>query len=93
MGRVPGTLLARKSLFDRIGLFDTRYAIASDVDWFVRAKDHGAAMHTLPQLLLHKRVHSANLSSNAETNSRELLHLLHRSRHTRRERPSVEPGK
>jgi glycosyltransferase involved in cell wall biosynthesis len=79
LGRIPGTLLARRSLFDEVGVFNTDIAIAADVDWFVRAKDQGIPMGIVPEVLLHKRVHDANLSSNAEKNNQELLALLRQS--------------
>jgi glycosyltransferase involved in cell wall biosynthesis len=73
VGRIPGTLLARRSLFDSIGTFDTSFIIAGDVDWFARAKDHQIPMAILDEVLLYKRVHTRNLSSNARLNSEELL--------------------
>jgi len=79
VGRIPGTLLVRRSLFDRVGLFDVNLTIAADVDWFARVKDDRTEMLILPDLLLFKRIHGTNLSSNAEKNSRELLCLLKRS--------------
>ncbi|MGH9549115.1 MAG: glycosyltransferase, partial [Terriglobales bacterium] len=35
-------LLARRQVFDQVGLFDERLATAEDVDWFSRARDLGA---------------------------------------------------
>ena len=71
-GQIPGTLVARRALFDRVGVFDTQFAIAADVDWFARVKDSGEPALLVEEVLLHKRVHEANLSSNAAVNSREL---------------------
>lgn len=79
VGRIPGTLLARGTLFDEVGVFNNDISIAADVDWFVRAKDKGIRSAILPEVLLYKRVHDSNLSSNAETNNRELLSLLRQS--------------
>ena len=79
LGRIPGTLLARRSLFAEIGNFNADISIAADVDWFVRAKDRGIKMGIVPEILLYKRVHDANLSSNADKNNQELLSLLRQS--------------
>ena len=79
IGRIPGTLMARKSLFDDVGLFDESLKIAADVDWFARCKDLGSSGHILGKVLLEKRVHSDNLSNNAARNTNELLSLLRRS--------------
>jgi glycosyltransferase involved in cell wall biosynthesis len=79
VGRIPGTLLARRALFDVVGFFNNDLSIAADVDWFVRAKDKDVKFAIIPEVLLYKRVHESNLSSNAETNNRELLSLLRKS--------------
>jgi glycosyltransferase involved in cell wall biosynthesis len=91
IGRIPGTLLARKSLYERIGKFKTDLYIASDVDWFARAKDAQVVMAILPQVVLHKRVHSANLSSDAHSNNRELLKILYASVERQRKKDLRDP--
>jgi glycosyltransferase involved in cell wall biosynthesis len=62
VAQIPGALLVRREVFDQIGDFDTSYEIAIDVDWFARAKDAGLEFATIPQVVLEKRFHSANLS-------------------------------
>jgi glycosyltransferase involved in cell wall biosynthesis len=76
---IPGTFLARKPLFDRVGGFDTTLELAGDVDFFARLKDQGIPLTVFPELVLRKRVHSGNLSSNAKVNNAELLTLLRQS--------------
>ena len=44
VGRIPGTLVARKSLFERIGRFSADFVIGCDVEWFTRAKDSNIPM-------------------------------------------------
>ncbi len=88
VGRIPEALVARRSLFESVGLFRTDLKIADDVDWFARCKDRGVPMAVLPQTLLHKRVHGTNLSSNVTANNAELLALLRdsiRRQHTSKE--------
>ncbi|MBD2182998.1 glycosyltransferase [Aerosakkonema funiforme] len=79
VGPIPGTLIVRKSLLNSIGKFNTDLVIASDVDWFARVKDENIPMIVIPEVLLYKRVHTENLSSNAEKNNQELLQLLKQS--------------
>ena len=79
VGRIPGTLMVKKAVFDRIGTFDETLQIAADVDWFARAKDAGVTEVFLEHVLQHKRVHGANLSNGAEQNTAELLSLLRKS--------------
>lgn len=72
-------LLARQSLFDRLGAFPTEYRISSDIDWLGRLLDSGENIHILPQTLLTKRFHTGNLStvpSSASDYNRELLQIM-----------------
>lgn len=79
VGRIMETLVARREAFDRIGLFDPAIRIANDVDWYARAKDAGAPMAILDDVLLEKRIHDANTSSQAEVNTPDLMEVLRRS--------------
>lgn len=84
VGRVMETLVARRALFEEVGGFDPALRIANDVDWFARVQDLGVPGAVLPQLLLHKRMHNANTSSNEAVNTAELLAVLGRSLGRRR---------
>jgi glycosyltransferase involved in cell wall biosynthesis len=85
---MPSALLARRSVFERIGRFDTRFPIASDVDWFARLKDAGARVEVVPEVLVEKRVHDANLSTlGGAAFNHELVALLRDSVARRRESP------
>jgi glycosyltransferase involved in cell wall biosynthesis len=74
---MPSALLIRRSAFDAVGPFRTDLSITNDIDWFARAKDLPLTLGTVPQVLVHKRVHGKNLSYTAAENmNRELLGLL-----------------
>jgi glycosyltransferase involved in cell wall biosynthesis len=75
-GYVPSTWLVRREAFERLGRFDTRYAIACDSDWLARAKDAGLGREMLPDVLVRWRVHGANGSYDQETMRRELMRML-----------------
>jgi glycosyltransferase involved in cell wall biosynthesis len=72
------TLVAHRSAFDLIGLFNTELALAADVEWFAKARDAHVAADCLPQVLLHKRIHDSN-SSNNDPESKELLAVMRKS--------------
>jgi hypothetical protein len=77
---MPGVLLARLRVFDRVGPFQTEFAIASDVDWFVKLKDAGLKRAVADGAVIHKRLHDSNLSHfQAGTMNAEFLTLLRRS--------------
>lgn len=72
-GYVPGTLVVRREVFDAVGPFDEDRPIASDADWFLRARDAGVRMEMLPEVLLERRIHRANQSAQTLQGTRELL--------------------
>jgi len=61
-GYLLQTLMARRSLFERIGRFDTSRTTGEDTDWFMRAADSGAATKVLPDVLVRRRIHKANMT-------------------------------
>jgi glycosyltransferase involved in cell wall biosynthesis len=80
VAQMPSALLARRSVFDRVGVFETRWGIASDIDWFARVKDARLRVEVVPDVLLEKRVHDANLSTLGGVRlNRELVELLRAS--------------
>jgi glycosyltransferase involved in cell wall biosynthesis len=68
---MPGTWLLRREVFDRIGLFNPEFLVALDVDWWARFIDAGSRVETLEELVLEKRVHTANLSHSLPDQYRE----------------------
>jgi glycosyltransferase involved in cell wall biosynthesis len=60
-GGIPN-LMVRRSVFQKIGLFDPSHEFGSDLDWVVRAKDAGIVGETLPDVLLYRRIHASNHS-------------------------------
>jgi hypothetical protein len=80
IGRIMETLVARRSAFDVVGEFDVSLNVSDDVDWFARAKDKDVPMAIMPEVLLLKRVHDANLTLVATDEChRHLLTALRRS--------------
>lgn len=79
------TLMARRRLFDRLGPFDTSLRHASKTSWFLRAREAGATFEHLPEVLVRRRLHAANISQTAAHRSvDEYLALLKDSLDRRR---------
>jgi glycosyltransferase involved in cell wall biosynthesis len=86
---MPGALLAQRSLFDDIGFFTTTMAIANDIDWFALLKDRQVPIAIVPDVVIHKRVHSRNLSYSAADTpivNQEMIRALRQSIHRQRDR-------
>ncbi len=74
---LPGSLLVRKSVFGRLGLFNPDFRYGSDSDFFFKAKDAKISMEVCPEILLYRRVHAENLSHSIQASNADLLKLIH----------------
>jgi glycosyltransferase involved in cell wall biosynthesis len=70
-GYVPQTVLARRSLFETVGHFNTALRHADSTDWFLRVIEHGGVIDLLPDVLVYRRIHQSNLSRRMASASRE----------------------
>jgi glycosyltransferase involved in cell wall biosynthesis len=84
-GFTPGALLAHRSLFDDIGVFDECLTIGSDSDWFVRLQESDWPAQQLNTVVLYKGVRDTSLSADVATYRRELLTVARRFIDRRRE--------
>ncbi len=78
-GLTPGSLVARRAAFERLGGFDPAFSIGCDSEWFIRARDLRVPSVCVPQALLLKRRRAASLSADRETYRREWLRILQKS--------------
>lgn len=80
LGYMPGCFAGRKSIFDKIGFFETHWQVASDMLWFAKLKELQQGVVLIDKVVLNKRVHNKNISYSAaksDTYDKELLQLLH----------------
>ena len=75
-GLRPGTLVARRDLFDSLGGFDPSFENGSDSEWLFRAADRGVPFEVVPAVLLRRRIHNANESRRTERLRPELLRTV-----------------
>lgn len=76
---IPSALLVRKTVIEKIGVFDSTYRHSNDSDWFFRANDAGIPMTVLPEVLLYRRIHSCNLTQEIQAINSELLRVVRSS--------------
>lgn len=77
-GWLPGTLVARRRAFERIGLFDDSFRVGSDFAWFGRMRDAGLHWRMLDDVLLTHIIHGGNQSSDRRVKS-DLLRAVRES--------------
>jgi glycosyltransferase involved in cell wall biosynthesis len=81
-----GSAVIRKSVFERVGLFDETMRYSEDVDWFMRARESGAAIVTIDAVTLFYRQHDQNMTRGKSTSELNVLKALKKSLDRRRER-------
>lgn len=75
------TAMIRRDVLEQVGGFDPTYRYAEDRDLFIRLREHGVEIEVLPEVVLHKRLHGANMTMNPPT-----THPMLRSLHEKLER-------
>jgi glycosyltransferase involved in cell wall biosynthesis len=80
-----GSAVIRKTVFERVGLFDETMRYSEDVDWFMRAREGGAAIATIDAVTLFYRQHEQNMTRGKSTSELNVLKTLKRSLDRRRE--------
>jgi glycosyltransferase involved in cell wall biosynthesis len=79
-----GTMMARRSLLEAVGLYDETMRMSYDVEWLARAKDRGVPAGHIDQLCLRYRIHPGNATANRPVVRAAMLKLLRESIHRRR---------
>ncbi len=95
---IPGysttTLLVRRNIFDRIGLFNTQYWFGDATDWLSRAIEQELIIEVLPDVLTYHRMHESNLTRRRSESSRgEFLNIVKASLDRRRKQSIFVPAK
>jgi len=66
-GRVRGTslfqtMLARRSVFAKVGPIEEAWAYGDNIDWVARARDSGTVIEILNEVFVRRRMHPASLT-------------------------------
>jgi glycosyltransferase involved in cell wall biosynthesis len=88
----PVTMLARSSVFQRVGLFDTSFKVGEDTDWFSRAKDAGIKAGFLANVCVRRRIHGGNLSYEKPSIRLHVLAKILKSSIDRKRKQSAAAG-
>ena len=76
-GYTTGALLARTSVRETYGEFDSSLWFGDSTEWFLRLADQGAVMELSPEVLLYHRMHPSNHSRRRMSASKEeFLHII-----------------
>lgn len=71
-----GSGLFRKSVFDKVGLFNKNLKYAEDHDWILRAKESKISIKVLDEITLYIRMHTNNMTHNRSLTKSYLIKAL-----------------
>lgn len=80
-----GIALYRKTVFDKVGFFDTTMCYSEDVDWWLRARECGVKMLFLKQVTLLYRLHGWNMTNGRDIHGLQFMNALKKSIDRRRQ--------
>jgi glycosyltransferase involved in cell wall biosynthesis len=75
--------MIRRGVFDDLGGFDVSFRVAEDTDLLIRMRERGVELAILPEIVLYRRFHGANLTADHSSPSslvRSLRQKLERER-------------
>ena len=74
---VTGAMVARRRVFETVGLLDPTLWFVDALEWYERAVQRGVVIELLPETLLNKRLHPSSITRRLEPASRkEFIHLV-----------------
>ncbi len=82
------TMVIHRRIFDKVGLFNPDFSISSDVEWFSRMADAGIPRIVVPEVVLYRRIHDANLGYRLKGGNPLWLKALRASVHRKRMKKS-----
>jgi len=91
-GHLPGASIIRAAAFRRFGKLDESFAVNADLEWWVRARDLGAQVLTIDDIVILRRIHGRNLSTQRRDEFAASQLRIIRGSLERRRRSGVEPG-
>jgi len=74
----------RKSVFEKVGLFDETLYYGEDTDWFMRAREMGVSMAIVEDVTLFYRRHESNMTLDSTARNRYFIRALKKSLDRRR---------
>jgi len=79
VGYFPGTLVITREALDTVGGFNPKLHVGEGAEWFIRAKESQIPMDVIDEVLLHRRIHSSNLTHQGDQINLNILAALKQS--------------
>ncbi len=86
-GYIPSTVIIKRTAFERVGYFESRWKNGESVAWMFKAKDAGLKFGMVDDVLVKRRIHETNKSAlDPATSKRDYLRIVKESLDRRRNR-------
>jgi glycosyltransferase involved in cell wall biosynthesis len=85
-GLFASSMLIRREAFRRVGPFATHWTLGEFLDWYLRAVEGGLRVAMLPEVVLRRRIHGANMGVQKRHARGDYLRILKASIDRRRAR-------
>lgn len=80
-----GSAIFKKSIFDKVGVFNSEYRYADDQDWFIRSKEQRAVISIFNEVTVLARRHTSNITKDRGWGDVDIMKILKRSIDRRRQ--------
>ena len=77
-GYLPSCMVMYKDVFLKVGNFDESLRSGYDTDWIVRAIDSGVELDINTEVLVDRRIHSENQTSNVAALHKDAIRMVHK---------------
>jgi len=84
-GYLPSCMIMYKEVFYEVGFFDESLRSGYDTDWIIRAIDLGIQTDLNPEVLVDRRIHSDNQTSNVTSLHKDAIRMVHKTLLRRRD--------
>jgi glycosyltransferase involved in cell wall biosynthesis len=88
-GYVPGAMLARRDVFERIGVFDVSFRLGDFVEWYMRCRERGIREAGTDEIVLMRRHHPGNYTRRHRDQYRDYARAVHAGLKRRRSSGSM----
>ncbi len=93
---LPSSFMARRSVFEKSGEWDEKHLRGEDCRLFYRLKEENVVFEVLDEILVHRRLHSRNISRDLSIIRRETILQWAKAalqKHKEKEKPALKNSK
>jgi glycosyltransferase involved in cell wall biosynthesis len=85
-GYLPGAMLIKRESFFLVGPFATHWRVGEFIDWYSKAMEKGLKSFTLPEVVMRRRIHNANMGIRERSSQTDYVRILKAALDRRREK-------